>query len=41
MKIMPYCVFNGKRYNGWLNWINLKIKLKGVICNLAKQKNWK
>lgn len=38
MKISPYCVFNGKRSNGWLNWINLKVKLKGVICNLAKKK---
>ena len=40
MKITPYCVFNGKRCNEWLNWVNLKVKLKGVICNLAK-KNWK
>ena len=40
MKITPYCVFNGKRCNEWLNWVNLKVKLKGVICNLVK-KNWK
>ena len=38
MKITPYCVFNGKRCNEWLNWVNLKVKLKGVICNLIKKK---
>ena len=42
MKITPYCVFNCKRSNGCLNWINLKVKLNSVICNLAKKKKiWK
>ena len=41
MKITPYCVFNGKRCNEWLNWVNLKVKLEGVICNLVKKKKKK